>query len=208
MAVAPFSCCRLDLVEFPGPKTDRHHRFWTRRYKGGFARKSSKSGAKSSWQHENEATTTRPGEAFRGQQIPHWHGRAFVSSDVGPLCVFGAQDPPCEAWRSMVTPTDQARSREGREGRGDGRRGLAPASGGALRACRMPPPGRPGSPRVPRDPAGGSLGTPQAARRVSVRPSQPAATGPEGTRRRATGEHSANHPRYALASPRALRGAL
>ena len=50
---------------------------------------------------------------------------------------FGAQDPPCEAWRSMVAPTDQARSREGREGRGDGRRGLAPASGGALRACRM-----------------------------------------------------------------------
>ena len=63
---------------------------------------------------ENEATTTRPGEAFRGQEIPHWHGRAFVSSDVGPLCVLGAQDPPCEAWRSMVTPTDQARSREGR----------------------------------------------------------------------------------------------
>ena len=89
---------------------------------------------------ENEATTTRPGEAFRGQEIPHWHGRAFVSSDVGPLCVLGAQDPPCEAWRSMVTPTDQARSREGREGRGDGRRGLDPASGGALRACRMLPP--------------------------------------------------------------------
>ena len=50
---------------------------------------------------------------------------------------FVAPGPPCEAWRSMVTPTDQARSREGREGRGDGRRGLDPASGGALRACRM-----------------------------------------------------------------------
>ena len=25
-----------------------------------------------------------------------------------------ARDPPCEAWRSLVTPTDQARSREGR----------------------------------------------------------------------------------------------
>ena len=68
VAVAPFSCCRLGLIEFSCLKTDRHERFRKRRYYSGFARKSSESDAKSSRQHENEATATRPGEAIRGRE--------------------------------------------------------------------------------------------------------------------------------------------
>ena len=35
--------------------------------------------------------------------------RGFLLFDA-----FWAPDPPCEAWRPMATPTDEARSREGR----------------------------------------------------------------------------------------------
>ena len=53
---------------------------------------------------------------------------------------FVAPGPPCEAWRSMVTPTDQARSREGsragtrerKKGRGD----LRPKGAEGARSAR------------------------------------------------------------------------
>ena len=36
---------------------------------------------------------------------------------LGAVLCLWAPDPPCEAWRPMATPTDEARSREGGRGR-------------------------------------------------------------------------------------------
>ena len=51
---------------------------------------------------------------------------------LGVLLACAARGKPCEAWRPMATPTDQARSREGRVV-GFGRGGLGTAIEGYLR---------------------------------------------------------------------------